>query len=40
MNMCLLRWVPRLAVEKTGKATREMSGTGNGRSRPLTPAEP
>lgn len=39
MNMCLLRWVPHLAVEKSGKATREMSGTGNGRSRPLTPAE-
>lgn len=38
--VCLPRWVPLPVVEKTGKATRGMSGTGNGESRPVTPAEP
>lgn len=39
MNVCLPRWVPHLVVETTRKATRELSGSGNGE-RPVTPAEP
>lgn len=40
MNVCLPRWVPHLVVEKIGKATRELSGTGNGERRSVPPAEP
>lgn len=40
VNVWLPRWVPRLVVEKTGKATRGLSSTGSGGGRPLTPADP
>ena len=40
INVWLPRWVPHLVAEKTGKATRGLSGTSKGGSRPLMPADP